>query len=352
MVPLKHDSFVHLIQPDIHMIILEYHHRLPENSPFFFMRELSQEDLGELLKKKVRDLKNEQEQSKKLNEKLEQAHLQLKQQRDNLADEVNRKTRKLQVMNEELNDSLDELKKAEIQKEEFLSMVTHELKTPLTPIIGWCEALKTPNIGGKLTKVQDEAIDSIYSNSKKLHRLIGDVLDAHKLDLDKMVFTNLQVDIGELLNKTINDFKFTLEEKNIQLIIKFKGKLKIASDERRLSQVFTNLINNAVDFVPAKVGKITLNAEEEGGSVVFSVKDNGTGIEPKKQKKLFKKFYQVDTSVTRKHGGTGLGLTVCKGIINGLGGKIWVESQMGKGTAFYFSIPKKAEWEEIENTRN
>jgi len=316
------------------------------------MRELPQEDLSELLKKKVRELKTEKQQSKELNEKLEQAQLELKQQRDNLVDEVKRKTHRLAEINVELNESLDELKQAEIQKEEFLSMVTHELKTPLTPIMGWCEALKTPNIGGKLTQVQGEAIDSIYANSKKLHRLIGDVLDAHKLDLDKMDFTNLQVDIGKLLDKTLIDFKYTLEEKNIQIINNFKGKLKIVSDERRLSQVFTNLINNAIDFVPANVGKITLEAKEDGGSVVFSVKDNGSGIEPKKQKKLFKKFYQGDTSMTRKHGGTGLGLAVCKGIINGLGGKIWVESQLGKGTTFYFSIPKKAEWEEIENTRN
>jgi len=316
------------------------------------MRETSEEDLGEVLKKKVRDLKKERQQSKELTEKLEKAQLQLKQQRDNLADEVNRKTRKLEETNEKLNKTLDELKKIEIQKGEFLSMVTHELKTPLTPIMGWCEALKTPKIGGKLNQVQDEGLDSIYNNSKKLHRLIGDFLDAYKLDLDKMHFTNLQVDIGRILNKTTNDFKFIVEKKNIQLINTFKGKLIIVSDERRLSQVITNLIDNAVDFVPAELGKITLNAKEEGDSVVFSVKDNGPGIEPKKQKNLFKKFYQVDTSITRKHGGTGLGLAVCKGIINGLGGKIWVESQMGKGTTFYFSIPKKTEWEEIENTSN
>ncbi len=166
-----------------------------------------------------------------------------------------------------------------------------------------------------------------------------------------MDFTNLTVDINGLLNKTTNDFKFTFKEKNLQLINMFKGKLKIVSDERRISQVLTNLINNAIDFVPAKSGKITLNVKEEGGSVVFSVKDNGPGVEPKKQKKLFKKFYQVDTSITRKHAGTGLGLAVCKGIVNGLGGKIWVESKLGKGTTFYFNIPKKTEWEEIKNSR-
>ncbi len=330
------------------------------------MKEFSSDELSNLLINKVKQLKAEKAQSQELNKrleknvdqleettcKLEETQEALKHERDNLKKEVKHQTSKLVKMNGELNKTLDELKKVEIQKEEFLSMLTHELKTPLTPILGWCEALKTPSIGGKLTQVQDEGINAIYEDSLNLHRLIGDILDAQTLDLNKMDFTNLTVDISGLLNKTINDFKFSLEKKNIQLINMFKGKLKILSDERRISQVITNLINNAIDFVPAGSGKIKLNVRDEGDLVVFSVKDNGPGIEPKKQKNLFKKFYQVDTSVTRKHVGTGLGLAVCKGIVNRLGGKIWVESQMGKGTTFYFNIPKKTEWEEIENTRN
>jgi len=339
---------------------------MSDDSPNFFMREFSSHELADLLMNKVKQLKAEKAQSLELNEKLEENVAQLeetsckleetqdvlKHERDNLKKEVKRQTSKLVKMNRDLNKTLDQLKKVEIQKEEFLSMISHELKTPLTPILGWCEALKTPDIGGKLTKVQDEGINAIYEDSQNLHRLIGDILDAHTLDLNKMDFTNLTVDISELLNKTTNYFKFILEKKNIQLINKFKGKLKIVSDERRLSQVITNLINNAVDFVPAGSGKIKLNVRDKGDSVVFSVKDNGRGIEPKKQKNLFKKFYQVDTSITRKHGGTGLGLAVCKGVVKGLGGKIWVESQIGKGTTFYFNIPKKTEWEKIENTRN
>jgi len=330
------------------------------------MREFSSHELADLLMNKVKQLKAEKAQSLELNEKLEENVAQLeetsckleetqdvlKHERDNLKKEVKRQTSKLVKMNRELNKTLDELKKVEIQKEEFLSMISHELKTPLTPIIGWCEALKTPDIGGKLTQVQDEGINAIYEDSQNLHRLIGDILDAQTLDLNKMNFTNLTIDVGELLNKTTNNFKFTLEEKNIQLINMFKGKLIIVSDERRLSQVITNLINNAIDFVPAGTGKIKLNVRDEGDLVVFSVQDNGPGIETKKQRNLFKKFYQVDTSVTRKHGGTGLGLAVCKGIINGLGGKIWVESQKGKGTTVYFNIPKTTEWEEIENSWN
>ncbi len=339
---------------------------MSDNSPYFFMKEFSSDELAELLTNKVKELKAEKAESEYLNErlqenlaqleettaKLEETQEALKHERDNLKKEVKNQTSKVVKMNKELNKTLNELKKAEIKKDEFLSMVSHELKTPLTPIIGWCEALKMPSIGGKLNKVQDEAINSIYEDSQKLYRLIGDVLDAQTLDLNKMNFTNLPIDVGELLNKTTNNFKFTLKEKNIQLINMFKRKLIIVSDERRLSQVITNLINNAIDFVPAESGKIKLNVGDEGDSVVFSVKDNGPGIDPKKQKNLFKKFFQVDTSITRKHGGTGLGLAVCKGIINGLGGNIWVESQMGKGTTVYFNIPKTTEWEEIENTRN
>ncbi|MDE1769015.1 MAG: ATP-binding protein, partial [Thaumarchaeota archaeon] len=112
------------------------------------------------------------------------------------------------------------------------------------------------------------------------------------------------------------------------------------SDPDRLSQVFANLIKNSVDFVPKSDGVIEINAHGENNQVVFYVKDNGSGIPKEKQENLFKKFYQIDTSLKRSHGGTGLGLVICKGIAEALGGKIWFESEIGKGATFYFTIPK------------
>jgi len=125
------------------------------------------------------------------------------------------------------------------------------------------------------------------------------------------------------------DFTYTCEDVEIQ------------TDETRIIQVLNNLLKNSVDFTPGTDGKIEVKAKKEGDDIVFSVTDNGIGMAEENQTNLFVKFYQIDTSLTRKHGGSGLGLTICKGIIEGLGGKIWVESKESKGSIFYFTIPIK-----------
>ncbi|MGI0021165.1 MAG: sensor histidine kinase, partial [Nitrososphaera sp.] len=108
----------------------------------------------------------------------------------------------------------------------------------------------------------------------------------------------------------------------------------------RIVQVLNALLYNSVDFVPKAGGRIGLTAEARGDSVVFGVRDNGPGIPKDKKQFLFKKFYQVDTSLKRKHGGTGLGLAISKGIVTGLGGQIWVDTEEGRGSSFYFSLPR------------
>jgi len=208
-----------------------------------------------------------------------------------------------------INGMIDQVNELEIQKEEFTSMVTHELKTPLTPIIGWCQTLKNPKIMGSLTEIQLKAVDSIQTNAKRLQLLIGDVLDAQKLDLDRMRFDYKDINVNELMEFLHTNLQNTMEPKQIEFIINIKGELKIKSDKNRLEQVFNNLILNAVDFVPGENGRIEIGAEDKGDSIFFHVQDNGIGIKKDKQEELFKKFYQVDTSHARKHGGTGLGLS-------------------------------------------
>ncbi|MDH3611301.1 MAG: ATP-binding protein [Nitrosopumilus sp.] len=233
------------------------------------------------------------------------------------------------------------LKDTEQQKGEFLSMITHELRSPLTPIVGWCDALKNPAILGNLNEKQNKAVDTILNNSLRLQRLISDLLDAQKLEMGKMNFDKSEFSVSNLMNKIVNNFEYALKPKNIVLDNLTKDKINLKSDEKRIEQVLTNLINNALDFVPNETGKIEINCKNEASDVVFEVIDNGPGIEKEKQKLLFKKFYQADTSLRREHGGTGLGLNICKGIVEGLGGQIDVKSEIGKGTSFYFRIPKK-----------
>ncbi len=238
-----------------------------------------------------------------------------------------------------IEEQLKELQESDKQKDEFASMISHELRTPLVPIKGYCEMLKDPEISKNLTPDQLEFINEIYDNSERLESLINEVLDVQKLSLGQMKFNMMPLNLKEFFNKIVNDSASLLIEKQIRLEL-IPLEITILADSNRLHQIFDNLIRNAVDFVPSHTGVIEIGATSQNDYVLFYVKDNGIGIPKNKQGNLFKKFYQVDTSHTRKHGGTGLGLVICKGIIEGMNGKIWLESDEGKGTKFYFTLPK------------
>lgn len=237
-----------------------------------------------------------------------------------------------------LSDALAEIKKTDELKNEFASMITHELKTPLTPIRGYCEILKDETFG-VLNDDQKDFVNTIEQNATRLERLIGDVLDVQKLDMGKMTYNKKNLDMDEFLNNVEKNISPLLKEKEIQFSVPNNVKISILTDKFRLQEIFENLIRNSIDFVPFR-GKISIDIQNNEKMIVFSVRDNGVGIQKEKQSNIFKKFFQGDTSQTRKHGGTGLGLVVCKGLIEGLGGKIWFDSQEGVGTTFYFSIPK------------
>lgn len=236
---------------------------------------------------------------------------------------------------------VEKLKEIDRKKVEFSSMVSHELKTPLVPILGYVQMLQKQELMGELNKQQLDAVDEIYSSALKLQRLIGDILTTQKLDLGKLEFNQENINISELLNSIIKDFDPITSQKKIQMTIDVPENIVIFSDKDRINQVFSNLIKNAIDFVESKKGEITIGAQNEKNRVKFFVKDNGVGISENNQKEIFKKFYQIDTSTSRKRNGSGLGLAICKGIIEGLGGKIWVESKENVGTVFYFEIPKQ-----------
>lgn len=254
---------------------------------------------------------------------------------------------------EELQKTNLELRRKDKLKDEFLSMASHELKTPLTPIIGWCGALKSNKILGAITSSQRSAVEIIEKNAIKLEKMISDMLDVQKIELNEMKFSINEVNVGKLFKNVEKDFQFMMGEKNIQFKISANANLLLRSDEARIMQVLSALLYNSVDFVPKRGGKIEVTATESDDSknIIFCVRDNGPGIPKDKQEFLFKKFYQVDTSLTRKHGGTGLGLAISKGIVTGLGGTIWVETEEGKGSSFYFSLPKEIKQNENSSNR-
>ena len=237
------------------------------------------------------------------------------------------------------NEYVEKLKNIDKKKVEFSSMISHELKTPLVPILGYVQMLQKQDLMGPLNNQQLDAINEIYSSALKLQKLVGDILTTQKLDLGKLVFNQEDMRISEFLDLIIKDFTPITNLKKILLLKEYDGNAIIFSDRDRINQVFSNLIKNSVDFVVPEKGEIVIGAKLDNEFMQFFVKDNGVGISKDNQKEIFKKFYQIDTSTSRKRDGSGLGLAICKGIIEGLGGKIWVESEENIGTTFYFTIP-------------
>ncbi len=247
------------------------------------------------------------------------------------------------ILEEKLSEALKNVKESELQKEEFSSMMTHELNTPLVPIKGYCEMIKDTDTFGPLNKDQLDFINKIDSNATLLERLISDLLDVQKLDMKKMTFLITEFGLEGFMDELKENNMHLMKNKKINFTIKYPKNLILNSDKQRLRQVLDNLIRNSVDFVPMKDGRILVEAKIKEKNIIFSVQDNGPGIPKEKQSHIFKKFYQIDTSATRKHGGTGLGLVICKGIAEGLRGKIWLESEFGKGTTFFIYFPAPEE---------
>lgn len=242
-------------------------------------------------------------------------------------------------LNEELRTETETLREINKEKEEFAAMVSHELKTPLVPIQGYAELLTNGRLGD-MTEKQREAVRTIHDNAIRLSRLIQDMLDVRKMELGRLRLDIRDTSTKEIIDDCLEAFKTTADTKKISLVDGSQD-VPIKCDPERILQVLNNIVNNAMKFVYSGKGRIEISAVMTDGSVTFSVKDNGIGIPKEKQAELFRKFYQVDTSLGRKAGGSGLGLAISKGIIEAHGGKIWVESEEGKGTKVYFSLPKE-----------
>ena len=253
-------------------------------------------------------------------------------------DEVGQLVQTFNMMSNTIKEKEEEAKKTDIAKDEFLAMITHELKTPLVPIQGYSDILLGEHLG-KLNDKQKERIQIIKSSSKTLLAIISDLLDAQKLELGQLSMKQENINIKETIDKVIESLKPEAEEKKIK-INSSVADLKINHDQERIGQVMTNLIKNSLAATQPNTGEIEIMMEEMPTEIKISIKDNGIGIPLDKQKELFKKFYQVDATLTRERGGSGLGLAICKGIIESHKGKISVESIPNQGSTFSFTIPK------------
>lgn len=233
----------------------------------------------------------------------------------------------------------DRLKELDRLKDEFLSVTTHELKSPLLPIKSESQLLLAGDYG-KLNIDQQKAVEMIYRNEESLNLLTGDVLDITKINSNRFKLTLQKVDLEQIIITAINDIKNFGYNKQLDISLLPLPRLPVMKlDKFRIAQVLNNLLNNAIKF-SQKNGKITIEAKLQNNKVIVKVKDTGIGIAKTDIDKLFVPFSQIDSSMSRKYRGTGLGLAISKGIIEAHSGKIWVESDgLGKGSSFIFSLP-------------
>jgi signal transduction histidine kinase/DNA-binding response OmpR family regulator/ligand-binding sensor domain-containing protein len=240
---------------------------------------------------------------------------------------------------------------ADAAKSAFLSTVSHELRTPLTSVLGFAKIIKKrlderifPLIHSddrKVTQTIQQVEDNlrvVVSEGERLTKLIDDVLDLAKIEAGKLEWHMAPVAIGDIIERATAATASLFEQKGLQLVKAVEpGIPTLTGDPDRLIQVVINLISNAVKFTDA--GSVTCRASRDGGTIVVSVTDTGMGIAPEDQPKVFERFKQVGDTLTDKPKGTGLGLPICKEIVEHHGGHIWVSSVLGQGSTFSFSLP-------------
>src|SRR5574340_1414971 len=247
--------------------------------------------------------------------------------------------KKIEENEAHIREQYEQLRKTDKSKEEFLTMITHELKTPLVPIQGYVDILLTDAFG-KLTDAQRQRLEMIKLNSKTLSKLMTDLLDVQKIEIGQLRVSKVRHNLADLLQRLVENMKPTMEKYDIKILTQLQPDLFCLCDSLRIEQVINNLISNAIDFCPKDNGKILIKLYAESNNAKIVVKDNGIGISKNKLEQIFVKFYQIDTSATREHGGSGLGLVVCKGIIEAHGGKIWAESEGdGNGAEIHMLLP-------------
>ena len=236
-----------------------------------------------------------------------------------------------------LAEAYAELQEADRLKDEMVQNISHELRTPLTFVKGYVELLLAGE-SGPLSDRQEEYLKIVADKTNAITRLVSDIIFLQHADRVSGKMTSFS--LTNLARRALRGCEATAEEAGLTLMADFPDDLPPAvGDEGRLLQVFDNLLNNAIKFSSAG-GKITVTVEDIGSMLRVSVSDQGIGIPKDQQERIFERFYQIDGSTRRRFGGAGLGLAIVKRIVESHNGKIWVESEPGKGSSFRFTVPK------------
>ncbi len=251
--------------------------------------------------------------------------------------EQKRAEEKIRKLNRELELQVVDLEEVTRMKTEFLSLTSHELRTPMTPMKAQLEMLQE-GYKGKMSEQQTESIVVVLRNLTRLNNLIEDILDISRIEAGRIMMYFESMSINDAVKEAIIMQEPFAEEKGLKIRARFAELPTIIGDPERLRQVISNLLNNAIKF-SEKSSEVVVETRQVDENVLFCITDYGIGISNEDKEKLFKPFSQIDTSMGREHGGSGLGLAIAKGIIQAHNGKIWVKSELEKGSTFYFSIP-------------
>jgi PAS domain S-box-containing protein len=251
---------------------------------------------------------------------------------------ISRDVTELKKSREKLQNALLMADGASRAKSEFVANMSHEIRTPMNGIIGIAELLSTT----KLDADQREYVDMIQQSSESLMGLLNDILDFSKIEAGKLELSSIPFNLSDSVGKTIQTLAGSANEKGLELACRISPELpeRLIGDPSRLRQVVVNLVGNAIKFTESGEVVVEVNSKSVSDKIAilqFTVRDTGIGIPPEKQSVIFEEFSQADSSTTRRFGGTGLGLTISRQLVELMGGEIWIDEQVRSGTTFHFT---------------